>query len=59
MTAGLGIEPATHWWKAGALTIMPNLLSEAKLVLCLAPTAFFPGAPIFLSHQKPNFDLLL
>jgi len=59
MTAGPGIELGTHWWKASALTIMPTLLSDAKLVLCFALTALFPGTPIFPSHQKPNFDLLL
>ena len=26
MTAGPGIEPGTHWWKASALTTTPTLL---------------------------------
>ena len=28
MTPGPGIEPGTHWWKAGALTTASSLLSD-------------------------------
>jgi len=40
MMPGPGIEPATHWWKASALTISPTLLTLTQSTTLLMKPKF-------------------
>ena len=49
---------AFHQCGPGSIHGSDVLCGLSLLVLFSAPRGFFPGTPVFPSHQKPTFDLI-
>ena len=48
---------AFHLRGPGSIPGSDIICGLSLLILYSAPSGFFPGTPVFPSHQKPTFDL--